>query len=53
MYKYNIGVIPDVINACNMTSSNVHSYNTGNRSVFSRHKYMHRNFSVTHPVTQC
>ena len=48
MYKYNIGVIPDITNYFRVTNSNVHSYNTRNRikirSAFNRHKYMYRNF---------
>ena len=48
MYTYNIDIIPDIINYCYVTNSNVHNYNTrnGNKisSAFSRHKYMYRNF---------
>ena len=32
MYKYNISVIPDIINSFYVTNSDVHSYNTRNRN---------------------
>ena len=32
MYKYNIGIIPDIIHYFYVTTSDVHSYNTRNRN---------------------
>ena len=48
MYKYNIGMISDIIIFFYVTNNDVHSYNTRNRnkirSAFSRHKYMYKNY---------